>query len=98
MDREEMGKRALGLAYRFRVAATNGRDAAHGFEVEHGCSPNGQNPADITGDYVSDLVAELRGHVAAMSAVVRELDKVRAELDAASMAGVAVAVAERDGK
>ncbi len=99
MDREELGKRAqlgaraLQLAYRFRAAADNATGAADEFRSEHG-----RTPEQVTGDYVSDLVAELRDKVKQLSATVRELDKVRAELDAASMAGIAAAVADKAGK
>jgi hypothetical protein len=93
MDREELGARALRLAYRVQGLAANAVGAAGEFRSEHG-----RNPEQVTGDYVSDLVAELRDTVRKLSAVVRELDKVRAELDAASFAGIAAAVEQRGRK
>ncbi len=92
MDREELGKRAIAAAYTVGGYAACIVESTREFRLEHAT-----DPADITGDYVSDVVAELRDTVRKLSAVVRELDKVRAELDAASMAGVAAYLADKAG-
>ena len=88
MDREELGCRALVLAYRAQVLASHAADNLREFRAEHG-----RTPEHVTGDYVSDVVAELRDKVKQLSAAVRELDKVREALDAASLAGIAAGVA-----
>lgn len=74
---------AMSATYRVIGNAAKLRDAAAEFWQEHSRDPEG-----VSGDYVSDLVAELRGHVNTLAGLVAELDYLRAELDAASFPAV----------
>lgn len=80
---DKPGRRAVALAYYLRGYGARVRGVAGEFHTDY--SPD---PATVTGDYVSDLAAELTEYVSVLSALVAELDKVRAELDAASFPAV----------
>lgn len=74
---------AMSATYRVIGNAAKLRDAAAYFWQEYS-----GDPQSVSGDYVSDLVAELRGHVNTLAGLVAELDYLRAELDAASFPAV----------
>lgn len=78
-DYPDPRRRAIALVFHAKHYAGRVRDAAADFHAEYG-----KVWPEITGDYVSDLVAELSAHVSILSSLVAELDKCRAELDAAS--------------
>lgn len=75
--------RALELARFTDTLGAKVRRAAHDFHHIHEIFPS-----EITGDYVSDLVAELTEYVSVLSVLLVALDTARAELDAASFPAV----------
>lgn len=78
-DYREPARRAVALAYYVQhLSARVNREAVE-FNSEH--QPE---PESVTGDYVSDLYHAVAERVEILSALVAELDKARAELDAAS--------------
>lgn len=76
-------RRALALSFYLRHFGALVRAEAAEFHTEHGTTWQ-----EITGDYVSDLYHGLAERVEMLSALVAELDRVRAELDAASFPAV----------
>ena len=68
--------RAIGHAGRFR-------DAGSEFYAEHS-----RDPQEITGDYVSDLVAELSGHMDELRVMLARLEWLRQELDRESFPAI----------
>lgn len=69
--------RTIGTAHRLRMAVAE-------FWREHS-----RDPQAISGDYVSDLVAELRGHMDDIAVMLARLEFCREELDRESFRGVA---------
>lgn len=82
-EHKEPGRRAVALAYYVQHYGARIREGAAAFNADYG-----PDPATVTGDYVSDLVAELTEYVSVLSVLLVALDTARAELDAASFPAV----------